>query len=182
MALIEFPISGTSAQLRRGDAIGLLGGEPLAIEPVREVLSAICAQTFSFGPAGSAARAKLAVNLVLQLNRAALAEGLVFAERMGLDSRKLLTLLRASPSRSEVMDAKGDKMLDRDYAPESRIAQTLKDAELMLAEAKRRGQRLPLMEANALLLAAASQEDGERDSAAVMEAIYVLSNPVREVA
>jgi L-threonate 2-dehydrogenase len=171
ISLVEFPISGTSAQLRRGEAIGLLGGSTDAIEGARDVLAAICAKHFSFGAVGSAARAKLAVNLVLQLNRAALAEGLVFAERMGLDSRKLLALLRASPARSEVMDAKGDKMLGRDYAPESRIAQTLKDAQLMLAEAKRRGQRLPLMEANAALLVAAAHEDGERDSAAVIEAI-----------
>ena len=177
MSLVEFPIAGTSAQLRRGEAIGLLGGSADAIEGARDVLAAICAKHFSFGAVGSAARAKLAVNLVLQLNRAALAEGLVFAERMGLDSRKLLALLRASPARSEVMDAKGDKMLGRDYAPESRIAQTLKDAQLMLAEAKRRGQRLPLMEANAALLATAAREDGERDSAAVIEAIRASRSP-----
>lgn len=174
-ALIEFPISGTSEQLRRGEALGLLGGPADAIDGARDVLAAICERRFPVGAAGNAGRAKLAVNLVLQLNRAALAEGLVLAERMGLDTRMLLALLRASPARSEVMDAKGDKMLRGDYAPESRIAQTLKDAQLMLAEAKRLGQRLPLMEANAVLLAAATREDGERDSAAVIEAIRASS-------
>lgn len=176
-ALIEFPISGTSEQLRSGEAIGLLGGLGDAIDGARDVLAAICEKRFPVGAAGNAGRAKLAVNLVLQLNRAALAEGLVFAERMGLDTRMLLELLRASPARSEVMDAKGDKMLRRDYAPESRIAQTLKDAQFMLAEAKRLGQRLPLMEANAALLAAATREDGERDSAAVIEAIRASCIP-----
>jgi 3-hydroxyisobutyrate dehydrogenase-like beta-hydroxyacid dehydrogenase len=174
-ALIEFPISGTSEQLRSGEALGLLGGPTEAIDGARDVLAAICERRFPVGAAGNAGRAKLAVNLVLQLNRAALAEGLVFAERMGLDPRVLLALLRASPARSEVMDAKGEKMLRRDYAPESRIAQTLKDAQLMLAEAKRLGQRLPLMEVNAVLLAAATREDGERDSAAVIEAIRASS-------
>jgi putative dehydrogenase len=170
-ALIEFPISGTSEQLRQGEAIGLLAGPQAAIDGARDLLAAICAKHFPVGATGNAGRAKLAVNLVLQLNRAALAEGLVFAERMGLDSRTLLALLRASPARSAVMDAKGEKMLRADYAPESRIAQTLKDARLMLAEAALHGQRLPLMEANAALLAAAADEDGERDSAAVIEAI-----------
>jgi 3-hydroxyisobutyrate dehydrogenase-like beta-hydroxyacid dehydrogenase len=176
-ALIEFPIAGTSEQLRNGEAIGLLGGQREAIDDARDVLTAICEKRFLVGAAGSAGRAKLAVNLVLQLNRAALAEGLVFAERMGLDSRALLALLRASPARSGVMDAKGDKMLRGDYQPESRIAQTLKDARLILEEATRHGQRLPLMEANAALLAAAADEDGERDSAAIIEAIRASRSP-----
>jgi 3-hydroxyisobutyrate dehydrogenase-like beta-hydroxyacid dehydrogenase len=176
-ALIEFPICGTSEQLRNGEAIALLGGPQDAIDGARDVLTAICEKRFLFGATGDAGRAKLAVNLVLQLNRAALAEGLVFAERMGLDPRTLLALLRASPARSEVMDTKGDKMLDGDYDSESRIAQTLKDARLMLAEATRHGQRLPLMEANAALLAAAVHEDGERDSAAVIEAIRASRAP-----
>lgn len=176
-ALIEFPISGTSEQLRNGEAIGLLSGPRDAIDGARDVLAAICEKRFVVGATGDAGRAKLVVNLVLQLNRAALAEGLVFAEQMGLDSRALLALLRASPARSEVMDTKGDKMLRGDFSPESRIVQTLKDARLMLAEATRRGQRLPLMEANAILLAAAAHEDGERDSAAVIEAIRASRSP-----
>jgi putative dehydrogenase len=177
IGLVELPISGTSAQLRSGEAIALIAGSAAAIDAARDVLPAICAKSFSFGAVGSAARAKLAVNLVLQLNRAALAEGLVFGERMGIDPRKLLAFLRASPARSEVMDAKGEKMLGGDYAPESRIAQTLKDAQLMLEEAKRLGQRLPLMEANATLLAAAAREDGERDSASIIEAIRASKSP-----
>lgn len=169
--LVEFPISGTSAQLRSGEAIGMSGGPAEAISGIDGVLAAMCAKRFHVGKAGDAGRAKLAINLVLQVNRAALAEGLVFAERMGLDARSFFEVLRASPARSAVMDAKGDKMLRRDYTPESRIAQTLKDAQLMLAEANRLGQRLPLLEANAALLAAAVGADGERDSAAVIEAV-----------
>jgi 3-hydroxyisobutyrate dehydrogenase-like beta-hydroxyacid dehydrogenase len=168
---VEFPISGTSAQLAAGDAVGLLSGAPAAIAACGPVIAAICPRHIVVGAPGDAARAKLAINLVLQLNRCALAEGLVFAERLGLDTTAFLTTLRASAAYSQVMDTKGEKMLRQDYAPQSKIAQTLKDAELMLQEAAALRQELPLLQANAQLLRECVAEDGARDSAAVIEAI-----------
>jgi len=49
-----------------------------------------------------------------------------------------LATARKSAAYSRVMDTKGDKMLTRDFTPQSHISQTLKDAELILAEARRR--------------------------------------------
>jgi len=70
------------------------------------------------------------------------------------------------------MDSKGQKMLTRDYAPQSHIAQTLKDAELILEESRRRGLRLPMTTTQAELLRAAIALEGpDSDSAAVIEAI-----------
>jgi 3-hydroxyisobutyrate dehydrogenase-like beta-hydroxyacid dehydrogenase len=124
------------------------------------------------GAPGNAARTKLAVNLVLQINRAALAEGIALAERMGLSAASYLEVLRSSPAYSSVMDAKGIKMLRGDYAPESRTAQTAKDARLIQDEALRLGQRLPMMEANAALLSAAMRVCGEdADPASIIEAL-----------
>jgi 3-hydroxyisobutyrate dehydrogenase-like beta-hydroxyacid dehydrogenase len=170
--LIECPISGTSSQVRDGAGVGLLAGAPAVIDNVSDILDAICPKRFVVGEIGDAAKAKLGINLVLQLNRAALAEGLVFAERLGLASAAFLEILRGSAAHSQVMDTKGEKMLHGDFSPQSRIAQTLKDAELMLNAASEAGQRLPLMEVNAALLAESiKQGGGERDSSAVIDAI-----------
>jgi 3-hydroxyisobutyrate dehydrogenase-like beta-hydroxyacid dehydrogenase len=96
----------------------------------------------------------------------------VFAAELGLDPAAFLKVLTASPAHSDVMEAKAEKMLQRDYTPQSRIAQTLKDAELILTEARRHGQRLPLMEVNAAILAASIDLGGpDQDSSAVIEAI-----------
>jgi putative dehydrogenase len=172
ITLIEAPISGTSAQLEAGKGLGLLAGPPGAVDRVADLLDAICPMRFNLGSPGNASKAKLAINLVLQLNRAALAEGLVFAERLGLKPAEFLEVLRASPAGSNVMTEKGEKMVRREYSPQSHIAQTLKDAKLMLETAHRLGQNLPMMEANATLLAIAIALGGdERDSAAVIEAI-----------
>jgi 3-hydroxyisobutyrate dehydrogenase-like beta-hydroxyacid dehydrogenase len=170
--LVEAPISGTSAELRDGTATGLLAGEAGAIDSVSALMDILCPRSLRVGAIGDASRTKLAINLILQNNRAALAEGIAFAERLGLDGRTFLAAARASAAYSAVMDTKGEKMLTRDYQPQSHIAQTLKDAELILAEAKRLGLRLPLTAAQAELLRAAMALEGPAsDSAAVIEAI-----------
>lgn len=177
ITVIEAPISGTSAQIEAGKGVCLLAGPAEALALGADLLTAICPQQFKMGSLGNAAKAALAIDHVLQLNRAALAEGLVFAERLGLAPAAFLAALRASPAGSQVMDVKGEKMVRGEYSPQSPvphtlIAQTLRDAQFMLETAHRLGQNLPMMEVNAALLAAAiAQGRARRDSAAVIEAI-----------
>ena len=103
------------------------------------MLDVLCPQQIRVGRIGDAARTKLALNLILQTNRAALAEGIAFAESLGLDRTNFLATARRSAAYSHVMDVKGEKMLARDFTPQSHISQTLKDAELILGEARRLG-------------------------------------------
>src|ERR1700743_1600865 len=175
LGFVETPISGTSAETRDGAALALIAGEPQAIDAVQPVLNVICPQQMRMGGIGNAARTKLALNLILQNNRAALAEGLAFAESMGLDAAAFLATARRSAAYSRVMDSKGEKMLARDFAPQSHIAQTLKDSELILEEAKRHDLRLPVTSLQAdLLRATIALRGGECDSSAVIEAIRPL--------
>jgi 3-hydroxyisobutyrate dehydrogenase-like beta-hydroxyacid dehydrogenase len=172
MALVEAPISGTSTEVLNGTATALLGGDAGIIDQVAGLLNILCPHSLRVGGIGDASRAKLAINLILQNNRAALAEGLAFAERLGLDGHAFLAAARQSAAYSRVMDSKGEKMLTRDYRPQSHIAQTLKDAELIIEEAERCGIHLPLTTIQAELLRAAIALEGpHRDSAAVIEAI-----------
>jgi 3-hydroxyisobutyrate dehydrogenase-like beta-hydroxyacid dehydrogenase len=167
---VEAPISGTSAQVLAGQGMGLVAGAPEAIARADAVLAAICPRRHMLGRAGDAARAKLAVNLILGLNRAALAEGLVFAERMGLDGAAFLAVARDSAAYSQVMDTKGHKMLKGDYAAEGRAGQTLKDVHLMQAESARIGQPLPLLAVHAALLdACVERGEGALDSSVIAE-------------
>jgi putative dehydrogenase len=177
---VEAPISGTSAEVRDGSAAMLVAGDADAIAVLDALLTALCPRRTRVGNIGGASRTKLAINLILQNNRAALAEGIVFAERLGLDGQAFLAAAQQSAAYSRVMDTKGEKMLSRDFRPQSHIAQTLKDAELILHEARQRGLHLPMTEAQAdLLRAAIALEGPERDSAAVIEAIR--QRPASEV-
>jgi putative dehydrogenase len=169
---VEAPISGTSAEVRTGAAACLMAGDPVTIASVRGVIDTLCPRAVLAGDIGDASRTKLAINLILQANRAALAEGIVFAERIGLDGSAFLRAAQASAAYSSVMDTKGDKMLIGDYRPQSRISQTLKDAELILAEAARHSLELPVTTAQTDLLRKAIHiVGGDSDSSAVIEAI-----------
>ena len=162
LAFLEVPVSGTSEQVRRGDGVALIGGDPALIDDVAPVLDAMFAARHHIGRVGDGGRAKLAVNLILGLNRLALAEGLVFAERLGLDPASFLAVARSSAAYSQVMDTKGEKMVRGDFAPEGRVRQTLKDTHLILEQARARGQRLPLLEVHEDVLSACVRH-GEAD-------------------
>ena len=123
---IEAPLSGSSEAIRRGEATMFVGGDSSACE---DLLAAISAQRIAIGQVGMAARAKLATNLVLGLNRAALAEGMAFAEMLGIGRQRFLELYRVSPAASAAALAKGEKMVSGDFGPESRIRQHLKDVQ-----------------------------------------------------
>jgi len=171
-AFVEMPVSGTSSELRTGTATCLIAGDAAAIRSVRNIIDILCPHSVLAGNIGDASRTKLAINLILQGNRAALAEGIVLAEHMGLDGHAFLRTARASAAYSKVMDTKGEKMLTRDYRPQSRISQTLKDAELILKEADRHDLELPVTTAQASLLRKAILLSGaDSDSASVIEAI-----------
>jgi 3-hydroxyisobutyrate dehydrogenase-like beta-hydroxyacid dehydrogenase len=172
LPLIEAPISGTSAEVRDGSAMALIAGSPEVIATAGALLDILCPQRVNVGKIGDASRTKLAINLVLQNNRAALAEGIAFAESLGLDPAVFLATARKSAAYSRVMDTKGDKMLKRDFTPQSHISQTLKDAELILTEAKHRNLSLPLTSAQAALLRTAIALEGpDSDSAAIIQAV-----------
>jgi 3-hydroxyisobutyrate dehydrogenase-like beta-hydroxyacid dehydrogenase len=132
----------------------------------------LAATTFYLGAWGNAAKMKLVTNLVLGLNRAALAEGLVFAEATGLSLEDALTVLRNSPAYSRIMDAKGLKMVHGDFTPQARLSQHLKDVRLMFEEAARSGAPLPLSTTHLELLERAEAAGlGELDNSAIIRII-----------
>ena len=169
---LDVPVSGTSDQVRRGDGVALIGGDIAIADEVKGVLNALFVRRFHIGNVGDGGRAKLAVNLILGLNRLALAEGLVFAERLGLDPAAFLEVARGSASYSQVMDTKGPKMVRGDFSPEGRVKQTLKDARLMLDQAAARGQKLSMLQVNADVLEACVRAgEAELDNSAVIKEV-----------
>lgn len=169
---LEVPVSGTSEQVRRGEGVALIGGDAAIVPEVAPILDALFASRFHIGRVGDGSRAKLAVNLILGLNRLALAEGLVFAERLGLDPAAFLKVARGTAASSQVMETKGLKMVGGDFSPEGRVRQTLKDVHLMLEQARARGQRLPLLEVHEDVLAACVRHgEADLDNSRIIEEI-----------
>lgn len=166
---LDATIAGSSTQVRRGEAVVMLGGPEAAVQKCRSLLSSLAKKCFHLGACGSGARLKLVVNLVLGLNRAVLAEGLSFAKAMGIEPAQALEVLLAGPAFSRVMETKGAKMLSGDFVPEARLAQHHKDVKLILAEAARADIELPLSQRHEELLAGlVASGDGDLDNSAVI--------------
>ncbi len=169
---LDAPFSGSSEQTRRGEATALVGGPAEAFRHCQDLWDCLTQHAFHAGPCGSGAKMKLVANLVLGLNRAALAEGLVFASAIGLDPAAAFEVLRGTVAYSRTMDTKGHKMLDRDFAPQARLAQHLKDVRLILETAGETGQPLPLSATHRQLLErAVTLGYGDADNSAVIQAL-----------
>lgn len=167
---LEVPLSGNSNQIALGNGVALVGGERTAMDEVAPILAAISKQQFHIGPVGSGGRAKLAVNLVGGLNRAAMAEGLAFAEALGLDLPAFLEVLKNSAVYSRAMDTRGDKMVRSEFSPHAWLKQSHKDFTLMKTAADRVGQELPLAKIyTELIESCLAHGEGELDNSAIIQ-------------
>lgn len=173
---LDAPVSGSSEQTRRGEVTLMVGGDPSDFDACQDLWPVLGQKVFHCGACGSAARMKLVSNLVLGLNRAALAEGLAFAQSLELDLSATLEVLRGSMAASRIMDTKGRKMIDRDYSVQAKLSQHLKDLRLMLDAAEARGLSLPLTSTHAGLLELAEHAGlGNSDNSAVFETYRILN-------
>jgi 3-hydroxyisobutyrate dehydrogenase-like beta-hydroxyacid dehydrogenase len=178
--MLDAPVAGSSGQARRREAPVMVGGEAEIFGRCRPILDALSERVRHVGPNGAGARAKLVVNLVLGLNRLALAEGLLFGLRQGLDGKALLAILKDSSAYSRAMDIKGERMIEGNFEAEGKLAQHLKDVELMLEVGHAAG--VPLLATalhRQLLLAGVTGGLGERDNSAIIAVLRSLVDAPR---
>jgi 3-hydroxyisobutyrate dehydrogenase-like beta-hydroxyacid dehydrogenase len=169
---LEAPFSGSSEQTRNRQSTAFVAGAAEPFKDCQDLWNCLAAKTFFVGKWGNAAKMKLVTNLVLGLNRLALAEGLVFANAAGIEMEDALQALLNSPAYSRTMDAKGPKMVRGEFAPQARLSQHIKDVRLMLEEAERAGISLPLSGVHLELLEQAEAVGpGELDNSAIIRVI-----------
>jgi 3-hydroxyisobutyrate dehydrogenase-like beta-hydroxyacid dehydrogenase len=169
---LDAPFSGSSQQVRDKEIIFMVGGDNKAFEECKDIFDALGEKVFYVGESGNGSKAKLASNLILGLNRLTLAEGLVFASKLGLDPRAFLELLKVTPAYSAAMDVKGKKMLDGDFTTQARLRQHHKDVSIILKYAEKAEQELPLSKVHLdVLEKAIAAGDGDLDNSAVIREI-----------
>ena len=174
--MLDATLSGTSTQAQRRDLVVLVGGDKAVFDRCLPIFKAIGRSVHHLGPNGSGARAKLVVNMVLGLNRLALAEGLTFGLKQGLDGARLLEVLKDSAAYSKVMDLKGERMLGGRFEPEGKLAQHLKDVNLMLEVGHALGSPLLLSAVHRqVLLAGMAEGRAEQDNACVIAVLRGLA-------
>lgn len=173
---LDATILGSSKQVRESDVLVMVGGTLPVFELCTDIFEAFALQTFHMGPSGKGAEAKLIVNLVLGLNRLVLAEGLVLAQKTGVDIDVLLDVFKMGGAYSRVMDTKGAKMINSDFTTQAHLDQHLKDVELILDLGARTKTPLPVSGLHAQLLrAGVALGIGEQDNSAIIEVLRKMA-------
>lgn len=170
-------LSGHSEMVGRGDALGMVGGEKADVAVIEPILDAFCREVRHVGGHGDGMRAKIVVNEILSINRFALAEGLVLAEKLGVDAGEMLGVLQASAAYSKAMDMWGRRMVDHDYSDAvSRINSHNKDAQLTMQLGREHGAPMLLTsQINQVVQVAIANGLSEADNSCVMEVLRGLA-------
>ena len=173
---LDSPMSGTSAMVERGDCTIFVGGDRGRVEACRPVFDAIAKKTIYIGEIGMAMLAKLATNLLVGLNTAAVAEALVLGAKGGLPPAVLLEILRESAASSKMLEVRGPLMVSHRFDAQMKVDLFLKDFKLMLDEGLRLGVPLPLTGVTQqLTMATAAAGRGKEDLAAIVTTLELLA-------
>lgn len=180
LRFVDASVSGTGATVLDKDVVVLAGGSTEDFAACRPVFDGFARASYHLGPAGSGALGKLLINVVVVGNRLALAESLALGIKAGMDPAALLAILKDGPSYSRAMDLKGEKMISRDYRPQSTLAQSLHGTELLLEQAREVGAPLfGVAVYSQIAQAAVAMGLGDLDPAALLEALLVMGGAER---
>ncbi|GAA4844043.1 2-hydroxy-3-oxopropionate reductase [Saccharopolyspora rosea] len=173
---LDAPVSGGEPKAIDGTLSIMVGGEESTFAAARDVLGAVGTTVVHVGPAGAGQTVKAANQLIVAGNIGLLAEALVFLEAHGVDTEAGLKVLGGGLAGSTVLDAKGDKMRNREFGPGFRIELHHKDMGIVQAAAREAGLTIPLGALVGQLVAAANaQGDGKLDHSGLFRQIANLN-------
>lgn len=146
VAMLDAPVSGGTERAARGELTVIAGGEAKTFEACRDVFQAMGTKLFHVGGIGQGLAMKLVNNMLIQVNRVAVAEALVMGVKAGLDPQKIYDVVRVSTGTSWAFEQGVPKILARDFSPGGTVDISYKDQELETSFAKQLG--VPLLLAN----------------------------------
>ncbi len=144
---LEALMASSITQAREGTLYLMCGGKKPVFDQAQELLQALSSRLLYIGPAGDAARVKALVNMVMNCNTAALAEGLGLGDALGLDLTMLREVFGETGAASRVLETDGEDMQNRDHECYFSAAHAAKDSGIALNLAKSVGLELPLAKA-----------------------------------
>lgn len=141
---LEACMASSITQAREGTLYLMCGGKSEVFERAKPILEKLSTSLRYIGTTGQAAEVKALVNMVMNANTAALAEGLGLGAALGLDLRMLREVFSQTGARSGVLQTDGEDMQNRDHACFFSAAHAAKDSGIALKLAKEQGMNLPL--------------------------------------
>lgn len=167
--MIDAPVSGGEPKAVDATLSFMCGGEQDVFDQVKPILEKMGASVVLVGPVGSGNMTKLANQIIVAVNIAALSEALVLAAKSGVNPENVYKAIRGGLAGSTVMDAKTPMMLDRNFDPGFRIELHIKDLTNAMNASQAVDMELPMTEKVLEMMKILAEEGmGKCDHSAVL--------------
>ena len=145
--VLEGAMASSISQAREGTLFLMIGGDEEVFAKHRDLLGELSINLRLCGPIGRAAEVKALVNMVMNMNTVALAEGLGLADALGLDLKMVCEVFAQTGANSRVLETDSEDMIARDHDCWFSSEHAAKDSGIAASIAAEHGLNLPLNEA-----------------------------------
>ncbi len=174
---VDAPVSGGEVGAKAASLSIMVGGCEADVADAMPLFELMGKNITRVGEVGCGQIAKVANQIIVALNIAAVAEALVFASKAGADPEKVRQALQGGFASSRILDVHGERMTKRTFDPGFRIALHRKDLALALNAARSLSVSLPNTAATAQLMAACEANGlGQADHSALVQGVELLAN------
>jgi 2-hydroxy-3-oxopropionate reductase len=174
---LDAPVSGGEVGAKAASLTIMVGGPEAAFARAKPLLELMGKNITLVGGNGDGQTCKVANQIIVALNIAAVGEALLFASKAGADPAKVRQALMGGFAASRILEVHGERMVKRTFAPGFRIGLHQKDLNLALAGAKALGVALPQTAGAAQLMqVCAANGMQDLDHSALVKALELMAN------
>jgi 2-hydroxy-3-oxopropionate reductase len=174
---LDAPVSGGEVGAKAASLTIMVGGKDDVFARIQPLFALMGKNITHVGPAGAGQVTKVANQIIVALNIAAVGEALVFASKAGADPARVRQALMGGFAASRILEVHGERMIKRTFNPGFRIKLHQKDLNLALQGAKSLGVSLPNTAMTAQLMQSmAAHGDDQLDHSALVTALERLAN------
>ena len=168
-AYVDAPVSGGSGRAASGELSIMMGGTDDQYKRLLPVFRIIGKESYHVGSVGSGSKTKLVNQIVVTMNVSILGEAFAFAEKAGLNLKKVIEVIMAGSGESFMLRSRSEKILKRDFVPGGTINIHTKDIRNVLSTAEELGITLPMTETMLGVLEQQIEEgNGQLDSSSLI--------------
>jgi 2-hydroxy-3-oxopropionate reductase len=174
---VDAPVSGGEVGAKAGTLTIMVGGADAVFERLKPLFELMGKNITLVGPTGAGQTTKVANQIIVALNIAAVSEALLFASKAGADPAKVRQALMGGFAASRILEVHGERMIKRTFNPGFRIRLHQKDLNLALQGARELGLSLP-QTANAaqLMQTCAANGMADLDHSALVRALELMGH------
>ncbi|WP_408597397.1 2-hydroxy-3-oxopropionate reductase [Limnohabitans sp.] len=173
---LDAPVSGGEVGAKAASLTIMVGGAQATFDTVKPLFELMGKNITLVGGNGDGQTTKVANQIIVALNIAAVGEALLFASKAGADPAKVRSALMGGFAASRILEVHGERMIKRTFDPGFRIALHQKDLGLALNGAKTMGVSLPQTASAAQLMqACAANGWGQMDHSALVKALELMA-------